>query len=161
MDETVYVLKIDGIPGESKESKHKGEIDVLSWSWGEQASVASGGSGGGAGKVEMSPLHVIAHTSQASPKLFLACASGQHIKEAVLTVARKVKGKRQDYLVIKLTEVLVSSYQVSGEGSEALPLDAFSLAFSKIEMNYTPIKADGSLGALVKAGWDLKVNKAF
>jgi type VI secretion system secreted protein Hcp len=159
MDETVYVLKIDGIPGESKESKHKGEIDVLSWSWGEQASVSSGGSGGGAGKVEMGPVHVAAHTSQASPKLLLACASGQHIKEAVLTVARKTKGKRRDFLVIKLTDVLVSSYQVSGAQPESTPLDAFSLDFSKIEMDYTQIKADGSPGTLVKAGWDIKSNK--
>ena len=30
-----YFLKIDGIDGESNDSKHKGSIDVESWSWGE------------------------------------------------------------------------------------------------------------------------------
>ena len=29
-----YFLKIDGIEGESKDSKHAKEIDLLSWSWG-------------------------------------------------------------------------------------------------------------------------------
>src|SRR5918996_1816239 len=27
-------LKVTGVQGESQDSKHKGEIDVLSWSWG-------------------------------------------------------------------------------------------------------------------------------
>jgi type VI secretion system secreted protein Hcp len=35
-----YFLKIDGIPGESTDSKHKDEIDVLSWSWGETQETA-------------------------------------------------------------------------------------------------------------------------
>jgi type VI secretion system secreted protein Hcp len=26
-------LKVDGINGESTDSRHRGEIDVLSWSW--------------------------------------------------------------------------------------------------------------------------------
>ena len=30
-----YFLQITGIPGESKEAKHKDWIDVLSWSFGE------------------------------------------------------------------------------------------------------------------------------
>ena len=37
-----YFLKIDGIKGESGDSKHKDEIDVLSWSWGETQQGASG-----------------------------------------------------------------------------------------------------------------------
>ena len=30
-----YFLKFDGIKGESADVKHKDEIDVESWSWGE------------------------------------------------------------------------------------------------------------------------------
>ena len=160
MAEIVYVLKVDGIPGESTAARHKGEIDVLSWNWSELLAVPSAGGGGASGKVQMRPLHVTAPTSQASPKLFLACANGQHIKEAVLTVVRKLKGKRQDFLVIKLTDVLVISYQVGGGQPESQPVDGFDLDFSKIEVEYTPLKADGSPGNLVKAGWDLKANKA-
>ena len=36
-----YFLKLDGIPGESVDAKHKGEIDVLSWSWGESQPIAA------------------------------------------------------------------------------------------------------------------------
>ena len=44
-----YFLRLDGIPGESVDAKHKGEIDVLSWSWGEIAADAGAAPGGGAG----------------------------------------------------------------------------------------------------------------
>jgi type VI secretion system secreted protein Hcp len=43
-----YFLRIDGIPGESNDVKHKGEISVDSWSWGETQAIAPApGSGGG------------------------------------------------------------------------------------------------------------------
>jgi type VI secretion system secreted protein Hcp len=156
-----YFLKIDGVQGEGTSQKHKGEIEILSWSWGEiQTGAHAGGGGGGTGKVQVSPFHFTARSSLASPKLILACASGQHIQKAVLTAARQVKGKAQDYLIWTLTDVLVTSFQIGAEGPDALPVDAFDLDFGKIEVEYKPIKADGSLGSPVNAGWDVKDNKA-
>jgi type VI secretion system secreted protein Hcp len=155
-----YFLKIEGIQGENASQKHKGEIEVLSWSWGEvQTGFQAGGGGGGAGKVQISPLHIVARSSVASPKLFLACASGQHFPKAVLTAARPVKGKNQDYLIWTFSDILVTSYQIGAENQDALPVDAFELSFDKIEVEYKPIKADGSLGSSVNAGWDVKSNK--
>src|SRR6266536_3251939 len=130
-----YFLKIDGIPGESTDAKHKGEIDVLSWSWGETQPIAGGGGGGGgAGRVEMTELHVSANLSKASPSLLLACASGKHIKNAVLT-GRKAGKAQAEFLTFSLSDVLVSSYQTGGATAEA-PLDSISLNFSKIELTY-------------------------
>ena len=155
-----YFLKIEGIQGESTSVKHKGEIEILSWSWGESQAGGHAASGGaGAGKVQVSPFHFTAHTSQASPKLFQACASGQHFQKAVLTASRQVKGKAQDYLIWTFSDILVTSYQIGAENQDALPVDAFELSFDKIEVEYKPIKADGSLGSSMKAGWDVKSNK--
>ena len=155
-----YFLKIDGIAGESTDAKHKGEIDVLSWSWGEtQEIAASPGGGGGTGKVAMTDLHVSANLSKASPPLLLACASGKHIKSAVLTGRKAGKGQ-DDFLTFSLTDVLVSGYQTGGAAAEA-PLDSISLNFSKIEMTYREQTAKGSLGPAIRVGWDRKTNKAF
>ena len=81
-----YFLKLEGIDGESEDKTHSKEIHIESWSFGEQQSgtMAHGG-GGGAGKVQMHDFHFVMKTNAASPKLFLACASGEHIKKAVLT----------------------------------------------------------------------------
>ena len=114
-----YFLKLDGITGESADSKHKGEIEVLSFSFAESQVGPMGiGGGGGAGKVEMSDFSFTARTSKASPQLFQYCASGKHIKQALLTV-RKAGQSQQEYLKIKLNDVLVSAYALDGEARGA------------------------------------------
>jgi type VI secretion system secreted protein Hcp len=154
-----YFLKIEGIPGESEDSKHKGEIHVESWSWGEtQVGAHAGDGGGGAGKVSMQDFHFVKKFSKASPLLFLKCAGGHHIPSAVLS-CRKAGGDQQEYLTIKMSDLLVSSYQTGGTGQGGLiPQDQVSLNFAKIEFDYKAQKADGSLDSPVKAGWDLKKN---
>jgi type VI secretion system secreted protein Hcp len=155
-----YFLKIEGIAGESTDSKHKGEIDVQSWSWGETQSGSSGGGGGGAGKVQMQDLHVTASMSKASPQLMLACASGQHIKSAILTGRRGGDKAALEFLTFSLSDVLVSSYQTGGSEAEP-PVDAVSFNFAKIQIEYKQIQQGGKLGASSKAGWDVKQNKQF
>ena len=155
-----YFLKIDGIQGESTDAKHEDEIEVLSWSWGEtQERAPSPSGGGGTGKVAMTDLHVSADLSRASPQLLLACASGKHVKSAVLTGRRAGKAQAE-FLTFSLSDVLVSGYQTGGSAAEA-PLDSISLNFSKIEVSYKQQKADGSLAPAIRVGWDRKSNKSF
>jgi type VI secretion system secreted protein Hcp len=152
-----YFLKIDGIDGESQDSKHKGDIDVDSWSWGEsQLGSHAAGGGGGAGKVSMQDFHFVMKVNKSSPKLLLACATGEHIKTGTL-VCRKAGKDQQEYLKIKMSDLLVSSYQTGGSaGAGVLPSDQISLNYSKIEFEYKEQKPDGTLGGVVKAGYDLK-----
>jgi type VI secretion system secreted protein Hcp len=153
-----YFLKIDGIQGESQDDKHKNEIDVKSWSWGEtQTGTMSAGGGGGAGKVDMQDFHFVMHVNKATPKLILSCASGEHIKKAVLT-CRKAGKTQQEFLIYTFSDLLVSSYQTGG--SSEIPSEQVSLNYSKMEVEYKAQKADGSLDGGIKAGWDTKGNKA-
>lgn len=160
MADSDYFLKIDGIEGESTDDKHKNEIDLLSFSWGAtNTGIGHAGGGHGAGKVSMQDFHFTMKANKASPKLMLACATGQHIKKGVLTV-RKAGGKQEMYLIVTFTDLLISSYQTSGSGApDVVPTDQISLNFSKIEFDYKPQKADGSLDSPVKTGYDLKLNK--
>jgi len=153
-----YFLKIDGIPGESTDSKHKNEIDLESWSWGEANSgTSAGGGGGGAGKVAMQDYSFTMKVNKASPKLFLACAQGTHIKSALLT-CRKAGKEQQEYLKITFSDLLISSYQTGGSAGAVVPSENISFNFSKIEVSYAPQKADGSLDAPVVHHYDLKLN---
>ena len=152
-----YFLKIDGIDGESMDKTHKSEIQLQSFSWGEtNQGTFSSGSGGGAGKVQMQDFHFTMTVNKSSPKLFLACANGEHIKKATLT-ARKAGKDQQDYLKVTFSDLLVSSFQTSGMADAGhLPIDQISLNFAKLEMEYKEQKADGSLGGAIKAMYDLK-----
>lgn len=154
-----YFLKLKEIEGESTDSKHKNEIDIESWSWGETNSGSHAyGGGGGAGKVAMNDFQFAMRVNKASPKLLLACASGQHIKEGLLT-CRKAGKEQQEYLKIKFTDLLVSSFQTGGSSGDVVPVDQISLNFAKIEYEYYPQKEDGTLGSKVPVHWDLKQNK--
>src|ERR1044071_8392523 len=95
-----YFLKIDGIEGESRDDRHKDEIDIESFSWGEtQSGTFAAGGGGGAGKVSMQDFHSTMPVSKASLALFLACTQGNHIKNSIL--ACKKAGDQQEFM--KLT----------------------------------------------------------
>ena len=82
-----YFLKVDGIPGESVDAAHKGEFEIDSFSFGVEnpTTIGSATGGAGAGKAKFNEFHVMKSTDKASPVLFLKCASGAHLKEAVLT----------------------------------------------------------------------------
>ena len=158
-----YFLKIDGIDGESKDVKHPNEIQLDSFSWGESNSgQGSATGGGGAGKVSMQDFHFTAKTTKASPKLMLACASGEHIRSAQLT-ARKHGETPFEFLFVKIEEVVVTSFQFGGSvqsagAHEVLPEDQVSMAFAKIRVDFKDQKADGVLETTTFA-WDLAANK--
>ena len=158
-----YFLKLEGIKGESSDSKHKDEIEIESFSWGATNSGSfahAPGAGGGTGKVSFQDIHLTKVVDKASVDLLLFCASGKHLKEANLTV-RKAGEDQQEYYKVKLTDVLISSYQSggSGGGSNLIPTDQFSLNFAKIEFSYSPQDAKGKLASPSRSGWDLKANK--
>lgn len=155
-----YFLKIDGIDGESADDKHKSEIEITSFHWGEsQTGTHAFGGGGGAGKVQMQDFHFVMKCNKATPKLMLACADGEHIKKAVFT-ARKAGKTAQDYLKITLSDILITSYQIgASHTADEIPTDQFTIGFSKVEFEYKEQKADGSVGGAVKTGFDVKANK--
>lgn len=156
-----YFLKIDGIEGESTDDQHRNQIEILSFSWGENqpgiSRQAQGVGGGGSGKASFQDIHFKASANKATPKLMLAAATGQHIKSAKLFV-RKAGERQQDFYEIELQDVIVSSYQAGGQGG-SVPTDSFSLNFTKIQFEYSPQSPDGTLGSPIKAGYDIKANK--
>lgn len=152
-------LKINGIPGESADSKHKGEIDVLSYSFGQtQTGTMSYGGGGGAGKVQFQDFHFMMRMSKATPKLMQACANGTHVKDAILT-CRKAGDKQQEYMVYKFYDLLISSYQTSASSEE--PMESVSFNFSKMEMEYKEQDSKGNLGGSTMFKYNIKENKAY
>ncbi|MEQ1759511.1 MAG: type VI secretion system tube protein Hcp [Vicinamibacterales bacterium] len=150
-------LKLGTIKGESKDDKHKDEIEVLSWSWGvHQVGTIGRGTGGGAGKADFAPLTILHSVDKASPVLMMACATGEHIKDATL-ISRKAGKGQQEYLIIKLNDIIVTS--VSPSGSSEHPSESFTLMPAKVDLEYKPQKMDGSLDAGVSFKYDIVANK--
>lgn len=153
-------LKIEGIPGESTDDKHKDWIEVLSFSNGiSQPASATASSAGGATaeRANFQDFTISKLLDKASPKLMLACADGTHIKEVKMEICR-AGGDKVKYMELKLSNCIVSSVSIGGGGGE--PTETTSFNFGKIEWIYTQQKrADGSGGGQVAAGWNLETNK--
>ena len=152
-------LKVDGINGESTDSKHKDWIDVTSFGWGvENAQRAIPEGGGGAGRASFHNMRIVKVLDKSSPKLMLACASGQHIPHAQLQVC-KPSAPRDLMLEFTLSEVFVTSFEEAEPQGGNRPEEQVSLTFGKIEMTYNRQGRAGQLAESIKAGWDITQNR--
>ena len=152
-------LKLDGIKGESADDKHKEEIDVLAWSWGaSQSGTMHEGSGGGAGKANFQDISVTKWVDSASHKLLKAVSTGQHVKEALLTV-RKAGEKPLEYLKITMKNCLISSVSTGGSGGEDRLTENVTINFGEYAFEYTPQKDDGNAGSVLPFKFDIRANK--
>ena len=143
-----YFLKLDGIDGESTDSSHKGEIEVMSWSWGmSQMGTTSTGGGAGTGKVQMQDFHFTKSIDKSSPMLMEMTATGEHIKNAKLTLRKA--GSDSTYITVTFTDVMVSSYSVSGNSGE-IPSESVSFTYQKIQMEYFPQSPTGTATDSIK-----------
>lgn len=150
-------LKIEGIKGESTAGRgHDDWIEIESFGWG--AARSSGGTGQSRRRSSASfgDMTVAKKVDDASPNLYLACASGKHYPTAELVVRKA--GSGDFYFRIRLEDVLVSSVSVSGSALDAEPIEDVSLTYGKIHWEYNPEGETGP-GGNVQTGWDLEANK--
>jgi type VI secretion system secreted protein Hcp len=152
-------IKIDGVTGEAKDSGHADEIDVIAWTWGlQQSGSRHTGGGGGSGKVNVQDLSFTKYVDKSSTDLMLFCCNGKHVKEAALTV-RKAGESPLEYIKIKMSDCLISGVTTGGSGGEDRLTENVTLNFSKVEVEYTPQKEDGSGDAPATMGWDISKNE--
>ncbi len=151
-------IKIDSLQGESKDSTHKNEIDVLAWSWGASNSgSAHVGGGAGAGKVNVQDLSFTKYIDKSTPDLLLTTCNGKHWDQAVLVV-RKAGETPLEYLKITMSEVLVTSISQGGSGGEDRLTENVTLNFAKVKVDYVEQSAKGAKGATPSMGWDISQN---
>lgn len=150
--------KIGDIKGESLDVKHKDEVEVLSFSWGVTNAGAIGtGGGAGAGRAAFQDLAIVHAIDKATPGLLRACATGAHLKEVTITHRKAGKGQ-QEFLVVKMNDVIITGVTHAGTGGQGNS-ETVSLAFAKVDFEYRPLKADGSLDAGIHFKYDLKAHK--
>src|ERR1017187_404415 len=155
---TDMYLKITGIKGESTDSTHKDDIDVLSWSWNATNSGSfHQGPGGGAGKASISDMNVVKNVDASSTELLKACMTGKHIDEAKLFI-RKSGEKPLEYMVITLTKVLVTGVANGGEQKADRLTETIGLNFAQMKVDYDTQSDKGGKGSHFSMGYDVSKN---
>jgi type VI secretion system secreted protein Hcp len=147
-------FKFDGVDGESTHADHKGEIEVLSWSWGVQNASTLSGGGSGKGKANPGDMVFTHMYDKASPVLAKKCAQGVHFKEAVLTARKSGEGQK-DFLKVTLKEVFITSVQPSGSSGGDI-MESVSMSYADIGFAYKAQDEKGGLAGEVKFGWNVK-----
>lgn len=158
-------LKIDVIPGESVDSKHKDWIEILSYSHSVKPMVMPD---------SFFDVFTVVHTlDKASPKLALYCCNGTHFKEVLLQLCDPNRAS-YNIMAYKFTDVIVSgvkirespltgimiresptsSAMIRESPYECLPLEEVSFNYGKIEWTYTT--PDGNT---VRTSWDAIAGK--
>src|SRR5262245_16725431 len=141
-------LKIDGINGEEEDKEFKDHIGLISYSFGAtQTGTMGHGGGGGAGKVQFRDFHFTKWCDDATPELFLACASGKHIPNAELKCRKATgDGGQKVFYKVKFKDLMISSHDVSGTGEgSSIPTESISFNFSELIMEYGKQNAQGQI----------------
>jgi type VI secretion system secreted protein Hcp len=124
-------LKLGDIKGEATDSKHKDEIELLGWTH-EVLSPRDAASGLPTGKRQHKPISVTIELSPATAETLIGLLKATQPMEATLTTTKKTRAGSQDYLIIKLEDVLVSSYRLETEVNGPTSI-VLQLSYSKME----------------------------
>ncbi len=157
-------MKIDSIDGECSAEGHTKEIEVLSWSHGfaQPTSSVRASSGATVERAHHGDLSVTKYLDSATDDLLKVIWTGKQIKEITISCYRADgddSNKPVDYLVIKMEEVILSNYSVSG-GAGDLPIENLSLNYGKVTYTYKPQKeSDGTAGSAQPISCDLVTGK--
>ena len=151
-------LKIGGIDGEATDQAHQGWIDILSVSQSvTQPSSALASSGRRTSqRVIMQDFSVVKTIDKSTPKLYLACCTGQRLPEVEIHLVQT--GTSQPYMIYKLQNVIISSYSVSGAGGDDTPTENVTLNFAQISWEYKRFDSTGRADTTETATWDLETN---
>jgi type VI secretion system secreted protein Hcp len=131
------------VKGESADSAHPEEIEVVSWSWGMQARTSMGGSVA-TGKAAILELKITKRLDSASTALMAALRHNEPIAKAVLTV-RKAGKHPLEHLKITIEQGRVTGLTIEGgEGADGTEtVERLSLTFNKLNVEYKPQGPDG------------------
>jgi type VI secretion system secreted protein Hcp len=151
-------LKLGDLTGESHDKAHKGEIDVLSWSWGESKSITTQARGGG----QAVPLSCITDLSltkyidSATPHIITSGIKNDTFPTAKLTI-RKAGETPIEYFTITMSNVSIVSYTTGGSGGEDRLTENLTLHFNAAQGAYTPQDQTGKAGTPIT--WDVSENR--
>jgi type VI secretion system secreted protein Hcp len=136
-------LKLDDIPGESTDDKHRDEIDVLSYSW------LVGAAPSATSSAQLTALVVNKNIDTASPRLFDAACSGRVIRSGRLTL-RSAGFNQIEFMRIDLENIKVIRLSPQwADGGSAI--ESVQLQFGSATMTFREQNPDGSAGSTFSA----------
>jgi type VI secretion system secreted protein Hcp len=157
-----FYLQLDGVKGESNDSKHQAWIECTSINWSitqPKSATASTAGGHTAERAELSEISICKLVDVSSPILAQLCACGKTVPKAKLEMQRADgNGEPVKYFEVELENVLIAHIAPSF-GAGDFPTESLGLKFSRARWKYTQQKIGGGSSGNTAGGWDLSSNR--
>jgi type VI secretion system secreted protein Hcp len=154
-----FLLKIEGVDGESPDPEYVGHFEIDNWDFTVyMASTLQTGGGMTMGKAAFTGFSFSKKNDKASPLLSQHCARGTHIGEAKL-VARKqglISGDLEEYATFEFKNLVISRFRAGGSDGAGLPDEMVAFSFEGLNMSYDEKLATGTGAGNMFAGYDAK-----
>lgn len=132
-------LHVDGIQGESTDSSHPGDIEIISWSYPGEAAALEGAASGHASS-SGGAIRITKRVDNTSPAIMQAVTTGRRFAKATLFVP-KAGGDPTEYLQYDMEGVVFSEHSKSSGGTSkgggTAPVETVSLNFTSLAAAYT------------------------
>lgn len=152
---TDYFLTFTDISGASTDDRHKGAIDISSFSWGLGVTPAAPDIRDQRPILSFSDFAWTQFADVSTPALMVNAAQGKQIDNAILDLATTGGVRPFSYLTMTFSNVVLTSLILGGSsGGPATVTGSFT--YNKVELKVTPQKQDGSAGTPVTGTWDRK-----
>jgi type VI secretion system secreted protein Hcp len=159
MAQVYAFLELEGVEGESMDSEYTNKIELQSVSWGStNNSSFRHGTGSGIGQGETHDIHCTKFTDKSSLVLHQKCTMGKAIPSGKLTLLKQEGETKIPYFQVKLTNVVITSWNINAHGGGQLPMESFALHFVKHESSYKPQGDEGDPQGNVDFSWDIQKN---
>lgn len=110
-------------------------------------------------KPTLSQITITKKADNSVAALFKEALTGSAGQEATLTFVRTGSNKVQEFMTYKLTNCIISSYDLSADGDEE-PTEELTLSYSAIEVSYKDHDASNKAGNPQRVSYDVKAAKA-
>jgi len=154
-------LKVSDIQGESQHEGYAEHMDILSYSMSVSNPASITGGGFSSGRPSASDFSFMIAKGKSSTNLEKFCLNGKHIDEAILKLSKTTGDETlNDYMIYTFTDCFITSVSDSGHDGETDSMNAISLAFSKVKVEYKEQKTTGgSLENAANLEYDFKAIK--
>jgi type VI secretion system secreted protein Hcp len=140
MSKADMFLKVDGtkqgpIKGESAETGHIDEIELVGWEWGMDGNATAFGVS--TARTTLKELVIRKRVDSASTGLMSALRNNEVLKKAVLTVRKAGGASPVSFLTITIEKARVVAHRFGSEtNGSAVLLEEVRLAFFKVQVEY-------------------------
>jgi type VI secretion system secreted protein Hcp len=150
-------MLLDGVQGESNDSKHKDWIDILSYTQTyRNTAPAVGGGGAGAAKVTCGDVTVLKSIDKSSPRLIEGVVSGANFKSAKIDFVIASAQTQTAYYNVAITDVQIVAVEQTDQPDDARIVERVTLRGGRFEYTYREQDAKGQLGPDIKFTYDCR-----